>query len=192
MVTVPKTNGNIIDAIIRNLRKLRKSGGIYGHHYQDSNMRKAVKEQATLGWDQFLLGRISNKWSPIQSRHYKRIHSRRTGERWAINLIIKIWEFHWSMWNHRNECLHGTGNHEILGSKHLEKEIATELKKGCALLQPTEKYLFSLTMKQVREWSALRKKKWLRTVQAARYSSSIRHRSTQQSRTLMSNWLGSA
>ena len=186
-----KTRGDIIEAIIRNLRKLRKSGGIYGHHYQDSDMREAVKEQDNIGWDHFLLGRISNRWSRIQDRHYKCIHSRRTGERWAADLIMKVWKFHWSMWNHRNECLHDTGNHEILGSRRLEKEISIELKKGCALLQPTEKNLFSITMTQVREWSALRKKKWLRTVQASRYSSSIRHRSTQQSRTFMSDWLGS-
>ena len=82
-------------------------------------------------------------------------------------------------------------NHEILGSKRMEKEISPKLKKGCALLQPTEKYLFSITMTEVREWSAIRKKKWLHTVQAARYSSSIRHQSTQQSRTFMFDWLRS-
>ena len=181
-----KTNSNIIEAIIHNLKKLRKSGGIYGHHYQDINMRKAVQEQNNIGWDHLLLGRISNRWSFLQDCHYKRIQSRRTGERWAANLIMKIWEVHWSMWNHRNESIHDTGNHAVLGSKEMEKEIFRELKKDSALLQPTEKYLFSITKTEVREWSALRKKKWLRTVQAARYSSSIRHQSTQQSRTLMS------
>ena len=186
-----KTNSDIIDAIIRNVKKLRKSGGIFGHHYQDTKMRKVVQEQNCIGWDHFMLGRISTRWSRLQDYHYKRIHSRRTGERWATNLIMKIWEVHWSMWQHRNECLHDTGNNEILGSNTMEKEILRELKKGCALLQPTEKYLFSITKTEVREWSAIRKQKWLRTICAARYSSSIRHQSTQQSRTLMSDWLQS-
>ena len=155
----PKTNGNIIEAIILNLKKLRKSGGIYGHHYQDIRMRKAVQDQNNIGWDQFMLGRISTRWSTIQDRHYKRIQSRRTGERWAAHLIMKVWDVHLSMWNHRSESLHDTGNREVLGSKRMEKEISLELKKGCALLHPTEKYLFSITMTEVREWTAIRKQK---------------------------------
>ena len=82
---------------------------------------------------------------------------------------------HWAMWHQRNEALHSTGNHVVLGSQQLAKEISRELKKGAALLQLTEKYIFAITMNEVQEWTAIRKQKWLRTVQAGRYSSSIRH-----------------
>ena len=44
----------------------------------------------------------------------------------------------------------------------------------------TATYLFAITMDDVWEWTAQRKQKWLRTVQAARYSSGTRHQSTQQ------------
>ena len=64
-----------------------------------------------------MLGRISKQWSIIQARHYQDIKSRRTGERWASNLLKEIWNIHWNMWNHRNEALHATGNHVVLGSR---------------------------------------------------------------------------
>ena len=95
------------------------------------------------------------------------------------------------MWNHRNEALHSTGNHPVLGFRRFDKEISRELKKGCALLQSTDKYLFAVTMDDVNEWTAHRKQKRLRTVSAARYSSSVRHQSTQQSRLYMQTWLQS-
>ena len=186
---VQKTKGDIITAIVRNLKKLRKMGGIYGHHYKDNRLRLAITAQNQIGWDHFMMGRISKLWSTLQSQHYQAIKSRRTGERWATNLLKQIWNIHWSMWNHRNEVLHSTGNHPVLGSRRFDKEISRELKKGCALLHSTERYLFAVTMDDVKEWTAIRKQKWLRTVSAARYSSSVRHQSTQQSRLCMHNWL---
>ena len=78
-----KTKGDIIMAIIRNLKKLRKIGGIYGHHYKDKRLKTAVTAQDQIGWDQFMLGRISKHWSILQAQHYRDIKSRRTGERWA-------------------------------------------------------------------------------------------------------------
>jgi hypothetical protein len=58
-------------AILRNLRKWRKSGGIYGHHYQDNKIASAIKEQKDIGWDHFMLGRISQRWSNIQLTYFK-------------------------------------------------------------------------------------------------------------------------
>ena len=78
-----KTKGDIITAITRNLKKLRKIGGLYGHHYKDKKLRIAITAQNQIGWDQFMLGRISKHWSILQAQHYRDIKSRRTGERWA-------------------------------------------------------------------------------------------------------------
>ena len=47
---------------------------------------------------------------------------------WAEQFVKEIWRFHWEIWNQRNESLHGTGNHVVLGTKDSEKEIAEELK----------------------------------------------------------------
>ena len=186
---VQKTKGDIIATIIRNLKKLRQNGGIYGHHYKDRTVQLANRTQEKIGWDQFMLGRITKQWANIQEQHYQNTKSRRTGKRWAINLLKEIWNIHWILWNHRNEALHSSGNHIVLGSRRFDKEILRELKKGCALLHSTEKYLFAVTMDDVKDWTANRKQKWLQTVLAARYSSSIRHQNTTKSRLFMHTWL---
>ena len=48
------------------------------------------------------------------------------------------------MWNHRNEALHSTGNHPVLGSRRFDKEISRELKRGCALLHSRDTSSLSL------------------------------------------------
>ena len=177
-------------AMTYNLRKWRKSGGIYGHHYQDNRIKRAIKQQEKIGWDHFLLGRISQQWSEIQAKHYKNIGSKKTGERWAEILIKEIWRIHCSIWNGRNEILHGTGNHVVLGTKVYEKEIEKELNKGSKLILNSDKYLFrGISMVDVRKWKADKKQKWLDTVTAARHMSSLRHQETQQPRENMRNWL---
>ena len=188
-MNVQKTKGDIITVIVRNLKKLRQIGGIYGHHYKDIKLRIALKAQDRIGWDHFMLGCINKQWSIPQDQHCRDFKSRRTGERWATNLLKELWNIHWAMWNHRNEALHSTVNHPVLGSRRFDKEISCELKKGCALLDSTERYLFAVTMDDVKEWTAQRKQKWLRTVSAVRYSSSVQHQSTHQSRLYMHNWL---
>ena len=185
-----KTKGDISTAIVRKLKKLWNIGGIYGHHYKDNTLRIALKAQDQIEWDHFMLGRISKQWSVLKKQHYRDIESRRTGERWTSNLLKEIWNTHWTMWNHRNEALHTTGNHPVLGSRRFDKKIFRGVKKGAVPLHSTERYLFAVTMDDVKEWTAHRKQKWLRTVSsAARYSSSVRHQSTQQSRLFMYNWL---
>ena len=125
-----KTKGDIITAIIRNLKKLRKIGGIYGHYYKDNTLRIAPKAQDQIGWDHFMLGRINKQWSILQEQNYRDIKSRRTGERWASNPLKEICNIHWTMWNHRYEAVHATGNYPVLGSRRFDKEIFRELKKG--------------------------------------------------------------
>jgi hypothetical protein len=185
-----KTDPAIISALLTNLRKWRKSGGIFGHHYYDKPIRTAIKEQNKIGWDHFMLGRISQQWKTIQGQFYKRLNLKKTGGTWACELIKEIWRIHWTIWNQRNETLHATGNHNVLGTKEYEKEIKKEIQEGYAFLLPNEKYLLKgITMGTVRKWSANKKDKWLRTVRAARYTSCIRHQKTRQSRQNMHNWL---
>ena len=185
-----KTDPHITNAIVHNLRKWRKSGGLFGHHYQEPSIRKALQEQKDIGWDHFMLGRISQRWSTLQEKYYKRQKLRKTGDKWAEELIKEIWRIHCAIWNRRNEILHGTGNHKVLGTKDFHKEIKEQLDEGYDLLLPTEHYLFrGINMKIVRKWTANKKDKWLRTVRAARHTSNLRHQATLPSRQSLRNWL---
>ena len=61
-----------------------------------------MAEQDRIGWENFLLGRMSKKILQAQQVHYSNIGSRRTGSSWATKLIRQGWLVIWKMWEHHN------------------------------------------------------------------------------------------
>jgi hypothetical protein len=47
-----------------------------------------------------------NHWVAIQSAYYKRLKSQRTSHTWACNLIQRLWEVSWNMWQNCNHILY--------------------------------------------------------------------------------------
>ena len=66
-------------------------------------LREAIKLQDRLGWENFLMGRISPALGAYQQVHYTNIGSRRTGDSWTSQLINQVWLIMWRMWEHRNQ-----------------------------------------------------------------------------------------
>ena len=50
-------------------------------------IREAVQEQDRIGWENFLLGRLSKKIVQAQQVHYSNLDSQKTGNSWATKLI---------------------------------------------------------------------------------------------------------
>jgi hypothetical protein len=57
-----------------------------------------------------LEGWLSWEWESTQQAYYTFTHSRRTGKRWLIQLIKKLWSIAWDLWEHRNGILHKQDN----------------------------------------------------------------------------------
>ena len=43
------------------------------------------------------------EWASVQQRFYLFVKSRRSGKRWLILLILKLWDIAWDLWEQRNE-----------------------------------------------------------------------------------------
>jgi len=43
-------------------------------------------------------GWIVKGWTEIQQQHYRLLHSRRSGQRWTIELIKRLWNIAWDLW----------------------------------------------------------------------------------------------
>ena len=127
-----------------------------------------LQEQNELGWFSFLQGRLSLHWRIRQEAYYKTMGFRRTGRRWVEALIRKLWEISWNMWDHRNKVLHDKDRHKELGDNELGQMVRAEYDKGGRDLAPRMKYLLAAALEEVLEYSVSRKKRWLRSVQAAR------------------------
>ena len=75
-------------------------------------IQMAMEEQEAIGWDQVLLGRISQRWKTIgPSSDFKM-----DGNEWAKKVIIKGITVGIDLWTYRNKLIHGSDG----GVSHLE------------------------------------------------------------------------
>jgi hypothetical protein len=67
---------------------------------------QALSDQQVIGGRRFFEGWVVKSWTDIQQHYYSLIHSRRSGRRWTIELIKRLWQIAWDIWQHRNDVLH--------------------------------------------------------------------------------------
>jgi hypothetical protein len=76
-----------------------------------------VHSQAGIGWRSFFEGWLAKEWTRAQQAYYSLIKSRRSGKRWTVELIKKLWDIAWDFWEHRNGVLQEqqnlVSNHEL-------------------------------------------------------------------------------
>ena len=61
----------------------------------------AVTEQTSIGWRQFLCGKISHKWIERQSVYWKKRKINKSSFMWSIEMIRRIWKVAWNIWTFR-------------------------------------------------------------------------------------------
>ena len=156
------TNPTLTNQLILALTTWRNSGN-------GTNSPGAIHGQWQIGWDNFLLGFLSNQWQREQQTYYSEQGSRRTGRRWAIGLFRAATDITWHMWQHRCRVAHlPTSFSTQEEHRHLNSLIQAEYAAGTLgwrdrdrrwFLQPIELlYTETLTVKQ----------DWLRSVHATR------------------------
>jgi len=69
-----------------------------------------IQAQSDVGWDKFCEGWVVPQWTELQHRFYTILRSQRTGRRWTIAILQKLWNIAWDMWEHRNGILHENEN----------------------------------------------------------------------------------
>jgi hypothetical protein len=55
-----------------------------------------------MGWQAAFEGRWHQDWAAVQQKYYEYIGSRRTGKRWLVAVITKLWDVAWDLWMDRN------------------------------------------------------------------------------------------
>lgn len=140
----------------------------------------AVEEQNILGWDLFLLGRLSPEWRLIQNAFLRRQHAPRTGERWASALITHLFSMAWDLWELRNGALH---QQAPAPASHLNDEISTLYQRGPNNLPTTCHYLFHGTLSSLLSQPRSQRLQWVKTVKLA-------HQRLAATPTLPSLWAG--
>jgi hypothetical protein len=157
-------------------------------------LRDLIRHQDRIGWENFLLGRISEKFATFQQEHFTRARARNTGNVWASKMITQLWKVMYSMWEHRNTINNTTTTkQEQQEQKQLLLQVRREFNQGKKGLVPIDHHLLqdrfevlSRSLQGLRDWTdrihnarkhTVRVQKRLRDSQAA-------------SRRLMERWSG--
>jgi len=71
-------------------------------------------------WD----GWLSREWQWQQDQIWQQLKSRKSSRRWMAEIIKKLWNIAWDMWEHRNNILHNSEqNREAILERDTNKKL---------------------------------------------------------------------
>ena len=152
----------------------------------------AMAEQDEIGWENFILGRISTKWVHFQQVHYQNCHSCKMGSAWAAKLIRQLWLVVWKMWQHRNNINTSTLTAQQKRDRaHLLGRVNQEFAKGKSTLLKEDQHLLK-HKEEVKKYPNVDLEDWLTQVKNARAANARmvakESRALQASQRLMQAW----
>ena len=154
-------------------------------------VREAVRDQHKIGWDQFLSGLFSKKWSDHQDMYYKTKKKRNTGHRWAIKLSNRIWDIQRDQWNHRNNCKYKQSVRDKLqGKEELIYACQLELDFGLLDLDPIFIHFFDTDIDTLEHEPTTYIKAWFATIRGAREQSGWEYHNNDRVSDALRKWVG--
>jgi hypothetical protein len=73
---------------------------------QDHSLQVVMLQQEDIGLDLIVEGWPAIEWEDAQQAYYQLLNSCKSGRRRMTNLLQKLWNIVWEMWEHRNGVLH--------------------------------------------------------------------------------------
>jgi hypothetical protein len=108
------------------------------------------------------------EWALVQQRHYQFLGSLRTGKRWLIALLTKLWDIAWDLGAHQNGILHHKENALLSGEQlQLDRDISKAYLELVQLAARRCKFLLSLSIRRLLEKDDKYKVTWLKQAVAA-------------------------
>ena len=161
------TDPDIQHLILQHLRSWRNGTDL--NLFTKANLRDILEQQSQIGWRRFFEGWLSRDWITEQQRYYNSIRSLRTGKRWAVALIKKMWDTAWDLWEHRNGILHATENVVSDAEIRLLHRKVTDIfnRLQSLLLPPHDRHLISLPVSRLLKKDRIYKEAWLTNALAA-------------------------
>lgn len=160
-----RTNPKLINILIEHFTSWSRRNS--------ANVDNDTKEKCSLllaqdliGWDYLLEGMISTSWIESQTSYFQSLGLRRTGRRWATQLLLKFWGVCWDLWGIRNAWEHKVLNEEE--AQIVRNKVESEIHQGFWDL-PRLRYLYSnQRLAHLRLSSISYQKSWLKNLEASR------------------------
>ena len=146
----------------------------YGHvdFGRGITLRNIIKDQARIGWTNFLCGRWGVKWKEAQRRHYISMNKKKSARLWIIAILKKLILIRNDLWQFRNAAKHSPTGITITASHHsLNYRISEEITIGTDGIDRSNYHLFKskkYAITKLHSSSIPNKRLWLREVELAR------------------------
>ena len=159
----------------------------------DSTILIAFQTQRTLGWEAFLFGLITSPIISFQQNYYTSVASRKTGVRWGIQLVDKLWNIIFQLWTHRNNCLHETETiNQNSGKDQLRLAIVHEYALGLQDL-PSLYITYFTSLPTLLSKPIKYQKQWFLVIRSGREScSTFQHYDNFSTEASLRSWIGLA
>jgi hypothetical protein len=198
------TDPDIIIAIVSYLQLWRADQHL--HTIKTIKLHHMLELQDINGAQQFFKGWVHEGWERLQVNYYNIIHSRRSGKRWIIALITKLWEIAWDLWDFRNTVYHQHSNPATYEDTTVLNQQVKEISYKLTLtgLLPKDKHLTSIPLSKLLTFPRPQKLEWITQANLALeqvkkqhfqlltscHAQHRRHQNTIRAmRLLLSNWL---
>jgi len=155
------------------------------------SLMTALKAQDSIGWHQFLLGRISKKWqlayvALYDSKRHPRLAS------WISKFITLIWSYTHSLWKGWNQEVHGRTSAELI-SQGLSQYHNTILSMYQEYTQDPflfPAHLFDRPLSNLLLMSEDATQCWIQTAKEAKRTQKLMQNQTAASRNCLAQFLG--
>jgi len=67
-----------------------------------------AQQQTRIGWDKVIDGWLTLAWREHQEAYWAQWKHHKSSKRWTMELIKKLWNIMWDMWDHWNKALHNS------------------------------------------------------------------------------------
>jgi hypothetical protein len=159
------TDPDIQEVILHHLKGWRNGSAESMEFAHD--LKDLIQEQNNIDWQTFFEGWIPLGWEEAQHTFYALLCSHRTGCRWTICLIKKLWNVAWDTREHRNGILHQQDNSVTIAEfLHLDRKVRSiYFQLQNAPLSTQDKYLLSLSLEMLLAKDRIYKNTWLAQAQ---------------------------
>jgi hypothetical protein len=163
-----KTCPAIAKAIRSRLRTWRNNTRqVHLRDFRFRGLKEVILKQDRLGWDAAFEGKWHVGWAEVQETYFKFIGSQRSGKRWLVALIKKLWLTAWDLWEDRNGI--NVKRRDDASHRELQARVRAEYQLGYTSLHQKSCRLFTRQSELVL-WAATTQtlESWLLRVESAR------------------------
>ena len=127
-----------------------------------------IVKQQSIGWQNLLFGRLAPIWTHRHADHIPSENQHKS-KRWTIQLIKKLWDVSWDLWEHRNGIQHSEDHPwRIIEKQTLAAAIREQFRIGITTLARRDHSKLQGRPEDVLQFPFEQQQLWLNSILAAR------------------------